>query len=122
MAQTNDDGVLPNSVITRENSNMTTILTLSKEVEAKVKTVSTRINPVTSSISNLTLDVDSGSITRKIENKVHPISVSSPIVFNENEEGRIKVISNQELFLYSHMLLVYIHTWQFEYLKSLKLA
>ena len=121
MAQTNDDGVLPNSVITRENSDMTTILTLSKEVEAKVKTVSTRINPVTSSIST-SLDVDSGSITRKIENKVHPISVSSPIVFNENEEGRIKVISNQELFLYSHMLLVYIHTWQFEYLKSLKLA
>ena len=121
MAQTNDDGVLPNSVITRENFDRTTVSTISKEVEAKVKTVSTRINPVTSSIST-SLDVDSGSITRKIENKVHPISVSSPIVFNENEEGRIKVISNQELFLYSHMLLVYIHTWQFEYLKSLKLA
>ena len=106
MAQRNEDGVLPNSVITRENSVMTTISTLSQEVEEKVKTVSTRINPVTSIISNLTLDVDSGSITRKIENKVHPISVSSPIVFNENEEGRIKVISNQEFFLYSHMLLV----------------
>ena len=98
MAQRNDDGVLPNSVIPRENSIQSSISTISLQVEENVKQNSTRTNSIPSIVSTISNEVEEevrikssvGSIKRKIENKVHPISIPSSIVFNETEEGRIK--------------------------------
>ena len=100
MAQRNDDGVLPNSVITRENSIQSSISTISLQVEENfsdnAREISTRTNSIPSIVSSLSNEVEkeirtdfsSGSIKRKIENKVHPISISSTIVSNETEEGK----------------------------------
>ena len=105
MAQRNDDGVLPNSVITRENSIQSSISTISLQVEenvsANVRENSTRANSIPSIVSSISNEVEeevrtdfsAGSIKRKIETKVHPISVSSTIVSNEIEEGRIIFIT-----------------------------
>ena len=104
MAQTNDDGVLPNSVITRENSIQSSISTISLQVEENVsandRQNSTRANSISSIVSSTSneveeevrIDSSADSIKRKIENKVYSISAFSAIVSNEIEEGRIKVI------------------------------
>ena len=73
MAENSDDGVLPNSVVTRENSVQSiSISTISNEVAEE----EVRIN------------IHEASNKRKRENKTHPISVSSPPLGNESVEGR----------------------------------
>ena len=100
MAQRNDNGVLPNSVITRENSIQSSISTISlqveENVEAQVRDTSTRASSILSSISNEVVNevrvvIKAGSNRRKIVNKVDPGIVSSPTISNESEEGRINI-------------------------------
>ena len=107
MAQTNDDGVLPNSVITRENSIQSHISMISKEVEENVggnfSAICTRPNSIQSSISTISLQVEEGvgvdasslSIKRNFENKDLPIDLSSPRISNVSLEGKIKFISKR---------------------------
>ena len=93
MSQSNDDGVLPCSVITRENYVQSSISTISEEFE-KVKAVSIRDASTQSSISTLSLEVEEEAnvVGSAGSNKVIPIGVSSTIISNESVEGRIRII------------------------------